>query len=258
MALVDTLDEQHHAGAAARRQQAAGARGRLAACTTCCSRRFAMRRPRAARAFAGPTIRACSTAPTRCGPPARSSATGAGGTCSTRPRSRDAGAAADGVSGPARGRGGGLARGRRSCAIAPPGRTLPTTRDCQRFARRRARRGASARSATNRCAIRSTADAAPCWRWRAFAQARARRVADVDAVGDARARRLAAHRTPARRGVRVRVRRMADGGTRRRARRRAASRRYADGSLARRLRDDVARDAAFTDARTARRPTSSG
>ena len=98
MALVDTLDEQHHAGAPARCQQAAGARRAHRACTTSCSRRSATRRPRAARAFAGPTIPACSTAPTRYGPRARSSAIGAGGTCSTRRRCGDAVAAADGVS----------------------------------------------------------------------------------------------------------------------------------------------------------------
>ena len=161
-------------------------------CTTCCSRRFAMRRRRAARAFAGPTTPACSTAPTRSAPPARSSATGAGGTCCDSPALQAMPTKPQTVFR--------VKLATRAVDLREPpfvrDRGTWTHRDdyaaCQRFgvtareaAHRRDPLRVGARSAARRLLRRAVAAGV-----RAAVAARA---ADVDAVGVARARRLAAH-----------------------------------------------------------------
>ena len=157
----------------------------------------------AARAFAVPTTPACSTAPTTSAPRARSSATGAGATCSIRRHSLRCRRSRRRCSAP------GSRRRRSTCASAPlvarPPR-LDRPGDygaCQRFAR-------VAREATvgairyDRCAIRSHGGCGA----RARPGAPSRRpspagAADVDAVGHARARGVAAHRRAERPGVRL-------------------------------------------------------
>ena len=74
------------AGAPARRREACDSRRPRRISTGCCSRRSAIRRRLAARAFAARTIRACSTAPTQYGPPAPSWVTGGGATLRIRRR----------------------------------------------------------------------------------------------------------------------------------------------------------------------------
>ena len=117
------------------------------ACTICSSRPSATRRRLAARAFADPTTRACSTAPTSCAPHARSSATGAGVTFETRPRSRHAGARADGFSHAC------CHRSRRPAGAAP--RARPRLVDASvRLRRLPAFRGHRARSGRGRDPLR--------------------------------------------------------------------------------------------------------
>ena len=212
MALVDTLDEQHvlERLLEASKPPVPAARRRLHYLLVHAVP-LSRRRP-AARAFAGRTTRACSTAPTKCAPRARSSAIGAGVISSTRPRCRRCRSRPQTVFRAQHRRAlrSTCAR-RRSCAIAPRW-TAPVD-----YARLPALR-ASPRARRDVGAIRYESVRDPqhggCCAVLTLArvrEARPGRAADVDAVGDARARHLAAHRHRARRRVRVAHSPMADG-----------------------------------------------